>query len=325
MTFLTVLFFLMMLYGLIAMIIPKMKLDGLENITSRKLLAVPAFIVGLLFWILTLSIVRVGAQDVGVLITPSGVSQQPLYTGWHLVIPFINKVETMDKTIWVYSLTNTQDEGQKRSTDAVWSPTADGMQVGMDISVSWRIDISQAPWVFENISEVDGDENAKYLWIEENLIRTRIKSVLASTVSEYNIIDVYSVGRQKIQIEVEKKLKEQLKDFRLVVEQVNIRELFFQKEFENSINQKKIAEQEAMRLIEVTKQKEELLKQSKIEKDIAIQRAEGESKALQIKGQSISSNPKIIQLEWINKWNGELPKIMTGNSNMMMFDLKDMM
>ena len=51
-----------------------------------------------------------------------------------------------------------------------------------------------------------------------------------------------------------------------------------------------------------------------IDKNIVIQRAEGESRALQIKGQSISGNPKIIQLEWINKWNGELPRYMLGSA-----------
>ena len=60
-------------------------------------------------------------------------------------------------------------------------------------------------------------------------------------------------------------------------------------------------------------QKEEQLKQAEIEKNIAIQKAEGEAKALQIKGNSLSMNPKIIQLEWINKWDGKLPTYMMGN------------
>jgi len=78
---------------------------------------------------------------------------------------------------------------------------------------------------------------------------------------------------------------------------------------------KKLAEQEALRLIEVTKQKEEKLLQYKIDKDIAIQYAEGEAKALQIKGNAINRNPKIIKLEWINKWNGQLPTYMMGKDN----------
>lgn len=72
---------------------------------------------------------------------------------------------------------------------------------------------------------------------------------------------------------------------------------------------------------EVTKQREEMLKQETINKDIAIQRAMGESEALKIKGQSISGNPKIIMLEWINKWDGTLPKFMSGSSNGIMFNM----
>ncbi len=83
--------------------------------------------------------------------------------------------------------------------------------------------------------------------------------------------------------------------------------------YEKAINDKKLAEQEALRLVEVTKQKEEQLKQAEIDKNIAIQKAEGEAKALQIKGASLSANPKMIQLEWINKWDGKLPTYLMGN------------
>lgn len=319
MTFLNIIFFLMILYGIVAFIMTKV--DETGKLTTKKLFVKPTLLVGIVLFILSLCIVKVGGQEVGVLITPAGVSDTPLYTGWHFVLPIINKVEYMDKTIWVYSLTQASDEGQKQASDAVWSPTRDGMQVGLDISVSWRIDVNQAPWVYQNVSEADGGPDAKYIWIEENIIRPKIKSALASTVSEYTIIEVYGAARHRVQMEVQAKLKDELKEFRLLIEQVNIRELFFQKEFENSINQKKIAEQEVMRLIEVTKQREEYLKQETINKDIAIQKAMGESKALQIKGQSISENPKIIQLEWINKWNGDVPKVIGGGNSMFLMDI----
>ena len=74
-------------------------------------------------------------------------------------------------------------------------------------------------------------------------------------------------------------------------------------------------------MVDVTKQKEELLKQASINKEIAIQQAEGEAKALQIKGSSIASNPKIIELEWINKWNGTLPTYMLGSGQGIMLNL----
>jgi regulator of protease activity HflC (stomatin/prohibitin superfamily) len=119
------------------------------------------------------------------------------------------------------------------------------------------------------------------------------------------------------------KLKDELNYYHLLLEQVDIREVFYSPEYETSINAKKLAEQEVLRLIEVTKQKTEQLKQAEIDKNIAIQRAEGESRALQIKGQSISNNPKIIQLEWINKWDGKLPMYMMSDKQGVIVDLKD--
>ena len=56
-------------------------------------------------------------------------------------------------------------------------------------------------------------------------------------------------------------------------------------------------------------------------RNIDITKAEAEAKALQIKGQSIASNPRIVELEWINKWNGELPTYMLGSGTNVMLGM----
>jgi regulator of protease activity HflC (stomatin/prohibitin superfamily) len=117
------------------------------------------------------------------------------------------------------------------------------------------------------------------------------------------------------------RIRQEIAPFKLILEQVDLREVYYNPEYEAAINNKKLAEQEALRLFEVTKQQEELKKQEAIKKDIAILKAEGESKALQIKGQSISNNPKIIDLEWINKWNGQLPTYMMGSGQGVILNL----
>jgi regulator of protease activity HflC (stomatin/prohibitin superfamily) len=264
--------------------------------------------------------VKVGAQEVGVLVSPAGVSTQAVHTGWHLVAPW-NSVYMMDRTVWVYTFTNKQDEGQVKGEDAIWTPTKDGIKMGLDLSISWKIDPEFAPWIYQNVSENDGGASGRYIWIEQNIIRAKTKSALALTVSDYTPIEVYSSKRQSIQDVVMKKLAAELALYHIVLEQVDIREVFYNEEYEKAINNKKLAEQEALRLVEVTKQKEEQLKQASIEKDIAIQKAQGESEALKIKGVAISSNPKIIQLEWIAKWDGMLPNYMLGNSNGVLLNL----
>jgi regulator of protease activity HflC (stomatin/prohibitin superfamily) len=278
-------------------------------------------VVGVLSLLLALFLVQVGAQEVAVVVTPAGISPDVLVTGWHIVPPW-NHLERMDRTVWVYTFSNKQEEGQHHGPDAVWVPTKDGIKMGMNVSISWSIDPVFAPWILQNVSEADGGKEGRYRWIEENFIRAKAQSAIALTVSDYTPIQVYSDKRSEIQEMARKRLETDLAVYHLLLRQIDIREVFYNPQYEESINNKKLAEQEALRLIEVTKQKQEQLKQAEIDKNIAIQRAEGESRALQIKGQSISNNPRIIDLEWINKWNGQLPTYLMGSGQGVMLDLR---
>lgn len=266
---------------------------------------------------------KIGAQEVGVIVTPKGVSEEILYTGWHLVAPW-NSVKLMDKTVWVYTLTRTSKEGNKHGDDAIWAPTSDGIKMGFDISVNWHINPARANWIYSNISG-DQDSDGRYHWIEENIIRPAVKSIMPNTISNYTPIDCYSGKRQEIQEIVQKALKAELMKTNIIIDMAQIRDVYYNPTYEESINQKKLEEQKVLTLVQITRQKEEQLKQANIDKDMKIAQAEGEARALQIKGNSITSNPRIIQLQWIEKWDGQLPTYMTGSntSMMMMLDNKD--
>ena len=267
------------------------------------------------------------AQECGVVVTPGGVKKESYPTGWHIVMPWY-KVEKMDKTVQVYTCASLgsrtdADDRDQRMTEAkrnsvqgttIWAPTIDGIKMGFAISASWRIDPEYAWWIYDNVSELDDSNNGRFLWLEENVIKAKLKSSLALTASKYTPIEVYSNKREEIQELTYEKMKKDIQDYHLVLEQIDIREVYYNDEYEKAINQKKLEEQKALTLIEVTKQKEELLKQAEIDKNIDITKAEAEAKALQIKGQSISNNPRIVELEWINKWNGELPTYMLGGN-----------
>jgi regulator of protease activity HflC (stomatin/prohibitin superfamily) len=299
--------------GIIFLILLKTDKSNSNRVPNVKLpFSIIAFITGLSFIVITSLIILIDAQQVGVLVTPSGVVDEELHTGWHIVAPW-NDVHKMDKTVWVYTCAQATNEGSKPNADAIWAPTKDGIKVGFDVSVSWRITPSEASWIYQNVTENDGGNSGRYLWLEENVIRAKLKSSLALTVSNYTPIEVYSTKREEIQQNVASRMKKEIIQYKLILDQIDLREVYYNPEYETAINNKKLAEQEAMRLVEVTKQKEEQLKQAEIEKNIAIQKAEGEAKALQIKGNSLSQNPKIIQLEWINKWDGKLPQYMMGN------------
>jgi len=336
MIILTLLFWLVMLYGLVGIVlqfipivreVPTTDTDRFGRPVMQKVkqaIKLPffyvAFGVGLIFIVLLSLIVRVDAQNVGVVTTPSGVVDVPLHTGWHIIAPW-NDVHFMDKTVWVYTCATATNEGAKPNSDAIWAPTKDGIKIGFDVSVSWRIIGDAAPWIYQNVTENDGGNSGRYLWLEENVIRPKLKSAMALTVSNYTPIEAYSTKRQDIQNQILTRITDECKQYKLQIDNVDVREVYYNVEYETAINAKKLAEQEVLRLVEITRQQEELKKQESIKKDIAILLAEGQAKALQIKGNSITSNPRIIDLEWIEKWDGKLPQYMMGSDQGVILDL----
>ena len=111
---------------------------------------------------------------------------------------------------------------------------------------------------------MDGVSNGRFYWLEENVIKAKLKSALALTASKYTPIEVYSNKREEIQELTRQKMKNDIQEYHLVLEQIDIREVYYNPEYEKSINQKKLEEQQALTLVEITKQKEELLKQAEI-------------------------------------------------------------
>lgn len=329
-TFLVLLGILLSIYGIVALITKsvrksmtpdQLRYTNVPNLPFWKL----SLATGIIAILLGMCIVQIKGQEVGVMYTPSGIVETPLHSGWHLVAPW-NKVYRMDKTVWVYTFAqataNTKEGDTKETTNeskpnegAIWAPTSDAFKLGYDVSVTWRIDPEQAAWIYSNVSEQDGSDEARYKWIEDNIIRAYTKSALTTVTKNYNVIEAYSTKRDEIQQKTFEILSKELQSRRLILEAVNIREVHYNGQYEEAINKKKLAEQEALRLVDVTKQREEQLKQAKIEKDIKIQQAQGEAEALRIKGNSINSNPQIIDLEAINKWDGKMPNILIMGQN----------
>jgi len=313
----TVVLFLCILSVLFYVTMKVLSQKGRSNVPSSLFWIVPA-IVAIPFMFLMV----VPAQECAVVVTPGGVKQNTLYTGWHLVLPWYS-MERMDKTSQVYTCADQTSYSNQVQSGTIWTPTVDGIKMGFDISASWRIDPEYAWWIYDNVSENDDIASGRYYWLEENVIKPKLKSALALTTSKYTPIEVYSNRREEIQQEVIEKMRTGIEAYHLILDQVDIREVYYNKDYETAINQKKLEEQKALTLIEVTKQKKELQAQAVIDKEIEITKAQAEAEALKIKGQSVASNPKIVELEWINKWDGKLPEYMLGSGQGVMLNLKN--
>ena len=45
-----------------------------------------------------------------------------------------------------------------------------------------------------------------------------------------------------------------------------------------------------------------------IEADQKVAEAQGKAQAIQIEAQALRANPQVVELRWIEKWNGQVPQ-----------------
>jgi regulator of protease activity HflC (stomatin/prohibitin superfamily) len=79
----------------------------------------------------------------------------------------------------------------------------------------------------------------------------------------------------------------------------------FDDQFETAIKEKQVAEQNALKAKNVTIQIEEQAKQTKI-------KAEAEAEAIRIKANALEKNPRLVEYEAVQKWDGKLPEYTGG-------------
>jgi prohibitin 2 len=83
---------------------------------------------------------------------------------------------------------------------------------------------------------------------------------------------------------------------------VNITNIDLTDELERKIEEKMIAQQEAQRTV-FTKQREQT------QAEIVLIQARADAEAAQIRGEAITKNPLVLQMQIIEKWNGISPSV----------------
>ena len=109
---------------------------------------------------------------------------------------------------------------------------------------------------------------------------------------------------------MEEAISEKINPYGMSIEVFNIVNFDFSEEFNKAIEAKQTAQQEALKA-------EQDLARIKVEAEQTIEKAKAEAEAYKLKNEQLTDT--VIMMEFINKWNGELPKV-TSDSGMM-FDV----
>ncbi|MFQ6014069.1 MAG: prohibitin family protein [Anaerolineae bacterium] len=259
-------------------------------------LALVLLVLALVASTLSMSVVVIDAGQVGVVFNIfTGTQPDELNPGLHIVIPYINQVIRYSTLEQVYTMTKTLGEGEVHGDDSLWSPTLEGLQVGIDSSTRFQLDPTKADQVHNNLQQ-------NYI---EVLIRPTIRSIVRLYVSQHTVTEVYGRERGSIQLKIEEELRKRFESegFRLL--SFDIRNVNFTDDYARSIEEKQIAQQQAEQMQYVLEREQLEAERKKIEaegvKQAVITKAEGEAESLRLINEQIARNENLLLYRYIEK------------------------
>jgi regulator of protease activity HflC (stomatin/prohibitin superfamily) len=224
--------------------------------------------------------------------------------GITFVPPFVSVTQDYDLRRLEYTMSGVSGEGRKSDIDdSLWSPTQEGLQVGIDLTVWHHLDPARVVSIHQRI----GPD------YEEKIIRPAVRSVIRLVISEYAVMDVYSSKRALIQDEINRKTKALLEKDGFMIDELVLRDVRFTPEFAKAIEAKQIAQQSA-------EQMRYTLEKEQKEAERKVIEAQGRANAIEVINRALAQNPNYIKYLYVDKLSDKIQVIVSDQNTIM--DLK---
>lgn len=244
------------------------------NTPSNVIKLIGIGLAGILLLVLFFSsLAIIGAGSVGV-VTRFGAVNRVINPGFNLKIPLVEGLALME--------TRTQ----KEQVDAR-AASKDLQEVKSTIALNYHLRADRAVVVYQNIGTM----------YKERIIDPAIQEAFKATTAKFTATELIT-KREAVKQEAFKHLKERLNVFNVIVDDFNIVNFDFSEDFNLSIEQKQVAQQN--------------FEKARIEATTATTQAQGQADAQKILRDTGSLTPEYLQFLAIQKWDGKLPNATTG-------------
>lgn len=196
-----------------------------------------------------------------------GIKSKPLSPGLYFSIPHVTVVDKYP----VKELRYHMFKDAEGTRDDVAFKTKDGQIAWIDVTVRYRL-------LFEKLPQLHRNYGTEYL---ENIVRPTVRSLVNNKLGEYSAEQIYDgATRQSVAAEIRRILNEGADDQRGTIEsglevvEVLFRRFEFTDEYQQAIEQKRIAAEEHLAAVEWAKKREA---EARGEKLAIIQTAEGQA------------------------------------------------
>lgn len=185
---------------------------------------------------------------------------------------------------------------QKYENEEAFSTSTKDLQIvnNIKVAINYQIDGSRAVNLFKTVGT---NYNTTVL---EPAIQETIKAVFSKYTAEEIV-----TKRSEISLDMNNTLDERVKEYGINSVAVSINNFDFSESYNQAIEKKAVAEQE----VETSKNQ---LEKAKIDAEKKKVEAQGEAEANTLLEQSLTD--QIIAQQFIEKWNGQLPTTMTGDT-----------
>lgn len=256
-------------------------------IMKRMMGGVEIFLIVAIVLLFMNPIVIINAGERGVLKNWGAVSGTTFNEGLNWRIPIMQTVDVLDVKVQKYPVSAS-------------AASADLQMVTTDVAVNYKVKPESVNWLRQNVG----------MDYREKLIEPAVQEVIKAATAEFTAQDLISRRpevRDKMEVLLQQKLQKVSGDS-IVVEAFAIENFKFSPEFDKAIESKQVAEQNAQ-------QAAYKLEQVKLEAQQALAMKEAEAQALKLQVESLKQGSSILQLRWIEKWDGHLPQYyFTGGS-----------
>lgn len=205
--------------------------------------------------------------------------------GLHFKIPFIQNYTRVDVRT------------QKTTAEAT-AGTKDLQNVTTSVTLNYHFDQTKLKETYTQFG----------LDLEQKVIDPRIQEIVKAICAKYSAEELIA-KRELVKTEIEQNLRIALSSYNIIAEAIQITQFSFSKEYNAAIEAKQTSIQQALKA-------ENDLRTIEIQAKQRVTQAGAEAEAIRIQTQAIreQGGEAYVKLKYIEKWDGEMPKTVLGNS-----------
>ena len=300
-------------------------------------------VVGIAGNILGAGLVFVEAQERAVVVSVlsgGGLRDVPLEPGLNFIVPFAESVVRYPISEQNYTMSGTAQEGQVVGDDAIAARTADGQNVFIDASVIFRVDPNA-------VIALHVKWQGRYV---DGIVRPKARGIIRDVASQFGVEEVYSLRRDELASLVEEQLRIAFAPEGLQLTDFILRNITFTTEYAASIEQKQIAEQNALRAVfqveeevqvaervrtraegerdriefEAAGEAAAVVLRANAEAEAIVALATAEAEALRLVSEALKDNPDLLAFRYIEKLSPSISTMLLPSGNPLLLDVSSL-